>query len=223
MPWRRDWLPIPIFLPGESPWTEEPGGLHSPWGHKESDVTEWLTLSRHMNYNTLYQRLRKDSSCVLQDSWDLLNVNKTLCWGSSIAQASAQGARHHCHRPSPLPAWLCQETCSSTTLDSQNKYFKSEHMLSAWPRATDGTNSREKTLGPEETQQEAPWKGPGQAFRTSGAYSLGGGKESAQGYIFQERRGRGALKDSSQGPKSQLLSKLCSSWQIPLHLGLSFL
>ena len=21
-------------------WTEEPGGLHSPWGHKESDVTE---------------------------------------------------------------------------------------------------------------------------------------------------------------------------------------
>lgn len=31
------------------------------------------------------------------------------------------------------------------------------------------------------------------------------------------------LKDSSQGPKSQLLSQLCSSWQIPLHLRLSFL
>ena len=26
-----------VFLPGESPWTEEPGGL---WGHKESDTTE---------------------------------------------------------------------------------------------------------------------------------------------------------------------------------------
>ena len=26
------------------PWTEEPGKLH-PWDHKESDMTEWLTLS----------------------------------------------------------------------------------------------------------------------------------------------------------------------------------
>ena len=26
------------------PWTEEPGGLYSPWGPKELDVTEWLTL-----------------------------------------------------------------------------------------------------------------------------------------------------------------------------------
>ena len=22
------------------PWAEEPGGLYSPWGHKESDTTE---------------------------------------------------------------------------------------------------------------------------------------------------------------------------------------
>ena len=27
--WRREWLPTPVFLPGESPWTEEPGGLQS--------------------------------------------------------------------------------------------------------------------------------------------------------------------------------------------------
>ena len=27
------------------PWTEEPGGLYSPWGPKESDTTERLTLS----------------------------------------------------------------------------------------------------------------------------------------------------------------------------------
>ena len=25
--WRRAWQPAPVFLPGESPWTEEPGGL----------------------------------------------------------------------------------------------------------------------------------------------------------------------------------------------------
>ena len=27
--WRRAWQPTPILLPGESPWTEEPGGLQS--------------------------------------------------------------------------------------------------------------------------------------------------------------------------------------------------
>jgi len=28
IPWRRTWQPTPLF-PGESPWTEEPGGLQS--------------------------------------------------------------------------------------------------------------------------------------------------------------------------------------------------
>ena len=27
IPWRRAWQPTPVFLRGESPWTEEPGGL----------------------------------------------------------------------------------------------------------------------------------------------------------------------------------------------------
>ena len=32
IPWRRARQPTLVFLPGDSPWTEEPGGL---WGHKE--------------------------------------------------------------------------------------------------------------------------------------------------------------------------------------------
>ena len=39
IPWRRTWLPTPVFLPGEPPWTEETGGLQSI-GHKESGSTE---------------------------------------------------------------------------------------------------------------------------------------------------------------------------------------
>ena len=35
----------------EIPWTEEPGGLYSPWGRKESDTTEWL--SNHSNKTVL--------------------------------------------------------------------------------------------------------------------------------------------------------------------------
>ena len=27
IPWRRAWPPTPVFLPGESPWREKPGGL----------------------------------------------------------------------------------------------------------------------------------------------------------------------------------------------------
>ena len=29
IPWRRKWQPTAVFLPGESPWTEELGGLQS--------------------------------------------------------------------------------------------------------------------------------------------------------------------------------------------------
>ena len=29
IPWRRAWQPTPVFFPGESLWTEEPGGLQS--------------------------------------------------------------------------------------------------------------------------------------------------------------------------------------------------
>ena len=43
IPWRRERLPMPVFLPGESSWTEEPGRLQS-MGLKESDRTERLTL-----------------------------------------------------------------------------------------------------------------------------------------------------------------------------------
>ena len=29
IPWRRQWQPTLVFLPGKNPWTEEPGGLRS--------------------------------------------------------------------------------------------------------------------------------------------------------------------------------------------------
>ena len=43
-PWRKDRLPTPVFLPGEYLWTEELVG-YSPWGRKESDMTEWLSTA----------------------------------------------------------------------------------------------------------------------------------------------------------------------------------
>ena len=40
-PWRREWLPTPAFLPGESQ-RQRSLGVYSPWGHKKSNMTEQL-------------------------------------------------------------------------------------------------------------------------------------------------------------------------------------
>ena len=44
IPWRREWLPTPVFLPGEFH-GQRSLTSYSPWGRKESDMTEQLTLS----------------------------------------------------------------------------------------------------------------------------------------------------------------------------------
>ena len=44
IPWRREWQPTPVFLP-EKVHGQSSLVSYSPWGRKESDTTEWLTLS----------------------------------------------------------------------------------------------------------------------------------------------------------------------------------
>ena len=46
-PWRREWLPIPVFLLGEFCVQRSLLG-YSPWGCKESDTSEQLTLARSL-------------------------------------------------------------------------------------------------------------------------------------------------------------------------------
>ena len=56
IPWRRKWQPTTLFLPGEFPWTEEPGGLQSialqrvghDWGnlshmHERNPKERWFS------------------------------------------------------------------------------------------------------------------------------------------------------------------------------------
>ena len=38
-PWRREWLPTPVFLPGEFHGQRSLAG-YSPWGRKVLDTTE---------------------------------------------------------------------------------------------------------------------------------------------------------------------------------------
>ena len=51
--------PLSILVQ-KTPWTEKPGG-YSPWGHKESDTTERLTLSLsntkcYILYDSIYMK-----------------------------------------------------------------------------------------------------------------------------------------------------------------------
>jgi len=45
LPWRRKRQPTPVFLPGKSLGQSILGG-YSPWGHKESNMTEHTELCR---------------------------------------------------------------------------------------------------------------------------------------------------------------------------------
>ena len=46
-PWRREWQLTPVFLPGKSYGQRSPAGC-SPWGLKDSDMTERLSMAQHI-------------------------------------------------------------------------------------------------------------------------------------------------------------------------------
>ena len=58
IPWRRERLPTPVFWPGEF------HGLYTPWGYKESDTTEQLSLSSAMYRYHCHQSLPR-TICTL--------------------------------------------------------------------------------------------------------------------------------------------------------------
>ena len=53
IPWRRERLPIPVF------WPRKFHGLYSPWGSKELDTTEQLSLSHRTKGNHVKRIKRK--------------------------------------------------------------------------------------------------------------------------------------------------------------------
>ena len=62
IPWRRAWQPTPIFLPGESPWTEQPGGLQSI-GSQRVGHTQLKWFSIHARQRNQTPQLKPHLSC----------------------------------------------------------------------------------------------------------------------------------------------------------------
>ena len=50
--WKKAWQPTPVFLPGESHEQSSQVG-YSPWGHKETYTTEWLSTYKYLDRKSL--------------------------------------------------------------------------------------------------------------------------------------------------------------------------
>jgi len=50
-PWRRAQQPTPVFLPGESPWSEEPGGLQSMEVQSRTWLSNWLMWGKRRGWD----------------------------------------------------------------------------------------------------------------------------------------------------------------------------
>ena len=74
IPWRREMLSTPVFLPGEFHRQKSLVGYY-PWGHKELDVTERLSL-----YTLLLRQWKKESQVSKYRSCLVAISCLTLLW-----------------------------------------------------------------------------------------------------------------------------------------------
>ena len=92
IPWRREWQPTPVFLPGESHGQRSLVG-YSPWCRKESNMTEQLTHFHSFLYLLLKKKQQQPPYQVL------LFMVGTLSGGPPN---STSWCSHHCVSPAFL-------------------------------------------------------------------------------------------------------------------------
>ena len=71
-PWRREWLPTAVLLPGESQRQRNLVG-YSPWSHKESDTRE-VTWAHNISTKTVYSIFHSHTSDLEPRSFHLTVV-----------------------------------------------------------------------------------------------------------------------------------------------------
>ena len=82
IPWRRAWQHPPVFLPGESPWTEEAGGL-------QRVRHDWVT-----KHSTIHQQNRWASQVTLAVKNPSANAGDKRDLGSIPGSGRSPGGRH---------------------------------------------------------------------------------------------------------------------------------
>ena len=123
IPWRIEWQPTLVFLPGESHGQKSLAG-YSPWGHKQADTAERLTCTVTVggtgNMNRACERIQPSTewkrsgprgTCVGTDARDTepgtqsREAWRAACGRGSPPLSTASG-------PSDRPAVPCQEAYS---------------------------------------------------------------------------------------------------------------
>ena len=97
IPWRREWQPTPVILPGEFHGQRSPA-VYSPWGHKESDTTEWVHACTHTHF-CLLQKI----SCWQFQSCSPALIDFDFSPGCLFQPATGQ---------TPLQSWSGGRSCS---------------------------------------------------------------------------------------------------------------
>ena len=79
--WRRKWQPTLVFFPGEFHGQSSLVG-HSPWGHKVSDRTEWLTLNFTFSLSCVCVCIHSHHHTHSKGCWEFPGgpVVRTLCF-----------------------------------------------------------------------------------------------------------------------------------------------
>ena len=73
IPWRRKWLHTSVFLPEKPQGQRSLAGYNSPWGHKESDTTEKLTLSLQTYWLLLFCLIRSNPTSKIIGTFGCAN------------------------------------------------------------------------------------------------------------------------------------------------------
>ena len=92
-PWKREWQPTPIFLPGDFPRTEEPGGLQPMGsqraGHVLATEQQWQLICSFLSFFLTnprtfgLDRLHRHPLAVGQQ-WTALSVQVLGVWGCRL-------------------------------------------------------------------------------------------------------------------------------------------
>ena len=91
IPWRREWQPTPVFLIGKSHrWRSLVSP--SPWVHKESDTTEWLTHRRaQAGISEVWTDVGLERSSVAQTVKNPIAMWETWVWSLGWADPLVEG------------------------------------------------------------------------------------------------------------------------------------
>ena len=141
---KRAWQLTPVFLPGEPPWTEEPGGLQSIGfqrvGHDWSDLAHTHVRSRRMSREvaqmcpTVAYQAPPSMEFSRQEYWSGLPFPSPgrSSWSRDGTQVSCIAGRFFTvlsHQGGPLYKDIDPK---SSFIDDRKDFFKGIFCLSSW-------------------------------------------------------------------------------------------